>query len=100
MPSTARFYTSSAPHVVGHEALLADAAKDFIHETTRQKPWLHARYVALLETYLDENGLGAEGVLRPSLRLVTNTRTPGSRPSRQKCSRSRRTHSTILQTIW
>jgi len=43
-----RVFTSSKPHVVGRTALLEDAVDDFLHEMTRQKPWLRARYEALL----------------------------------------------------
>lgn len=46
-----RVFTSSKPHVVGREALLGDALDDFLHEMTRQKPWLRARYAALLEGF-------------------------------------------------
>lgn len=42
-------YRSTAPHIVGREALFAYALEDFLNETTRQKPWLRARYEALLE---------------------------------------------------
>ncbi|MBB6098025.1 hypothetical protein HNR42_001448 [Deinobacterium chartae] len=38
-----------APWVVGREALLEYAADDYLHELTRQRPWLHARYEELLE---------------------------------------------------
>lgn len=44
-----RVFTSAKPHVVGREALLGDAVDDFLQEMTRQKPWLRARYAALLE---------------------------------------------------
>ena len=43
-------YTSSAPHIVGREALLNYAVEDFIHEVTRQKPWRRARYETLLKS--------------------------------------------------
>lgn len=51
-----RVFTSASPWVVGREALFADAVDDFLHETTRQKPWLRARFEAQLEdlnAYLD-----------------------------------------------
>ena len=38
------------------EALFGDAVDDFLHETTRQKPWLRARFEAQLKglnAYLD-----------------------------------------------
>jgi len=44
-------FTSASPWVVGREALLGDAIDDFLHEMTRQKPWLRARYEALLEEF-------------------------------------------------
>lgn len=43
-----RVFTSVAPWVVGREALFEDAVEDFLHETTRQKPWLRARFEAQL----------------------------------------------------
>ena len=49
-------FTSASPWVVGREALFEDAVDDFLHETTRQKPWLRARFEAQLEdlnAYLD-----------------------------------------------
>ena len=49
MPSTNRVFTSASPWVVGREALLGEAVDDFLHEMTRQKPWLRARHGALLE---------------------------------------------------
>lgn len=49
MPSANRVFTSASPWVVGREALLEEAVDDFLHEMTRQKPWLRARYEALLE---------------------------------------------------
>ena len=49
MPNLGRVFTSASPWVVGREALLAEAVDDFLHEMTRQKPWLRARYGALLE---------------------------------------------------
>lgn len=48
MPSTGKVFTSASPWVVGREALLGEAVDDFLHEMTRQKPWLRARYEALL----------------------------------------------------
>lgn len=51
-----RVFTSASPWVVGREALLEDAVDDFLHETTRQKPWLRARFEAQLgdlNAYLD-----------------------------------------------
>ncbi len=48
MSSTSRVFTSAAPWVVGREALLEEAIDDFLHEMTRQQPWLRARYEALL----------------------------------------------------
>lgn len=48
MPNPGRVFTSASPWVVGREALLGDAIDDFLHEMTRQKPWLRARYEALL----------------------------------------------------
>ena len=48
MPSTGKVFTSASPWVVGREALLEEAVEDFLHEMTRQKPWLRARYEALL----------------------------------------------------
>lgn len=56
MPSTGKVFTSAAPWVVGREALLEYAIDDFLRTMTRQKPWLRARYEALLEdlnTFLD-----------------------------------------------
>jgi hypothetical protein len=56
MPSMERVFTSAAPWVVGREALLEYAIDDFLRTMTRQKPWLRARYEALLEdlnTFLD-----------------------------------------------
>ncbi len=47
-PGTKRVFTSSAPWVVGREALLEYAVEEFLHEMTRQKPWLRARYEAFL----------------------------------------------------
>jgi hypothetical protein len=41
-------FTSASPWVVGREALLEEAVDDFLHEMTRQKPWLRARYEVLL----------------------------------------------------
>lgn len=38
-----------APWIVGREPLLEYAADEFLHEVTRQRPWFHARYEALLE---------------------------------------------------
>lgn len=49
MRNVSRVFTSASPWVVGREALLEDAVDDFLHETTRQKPWLRARYELLLE---------------------------------------------------
>ena len=46
--SLTRVFTSSAPRVVGREALITDATEDFIHEMSRQQPWLRARYELLL----------------------------------------------------
>ena len=48
MPSANRMFTSASPWAVDHEALLGEAVDDFLYET-RQKPWLRARYKALLE---------------------------------------------------
>ena len=51
-----RVFTSASPWVVGREALLEEAIEDFLHEMTRQKPWLRARYEALLgglNVYMD-----------------------------------------------
>ena len=48
MSSPNRVFTSASPWVVGREALLEDAVDDFLHETTRQKPWLRARFGAQL----------------------------------------------------
>ena len=51
-----RVFTSASPWVVGREALFEDAVDDFLHETTRQKPWLRARSEAelgSLNAYLD-----------------------------------------------
>lgn len=48
MPSPSKVFTSASPWVVGRKALLEDAVDDFLHEMTRQKPWLRARYEALL----------------------------------------------------
>ena len=51
-----RVFTSASPWIVGREALLGDAVDDFLHETTRQKPWLRARFEAQLKglnAYLD-----------------------------------------------
>ena len=56
MSELRRVFTSASPWVVGREALFEDAVDDFLHETTRQKPWLRARFEAQLEdlnTYLD-----------------------------------------------
>lgn len=50
MPSTGKVFTSASPWVVGREALLEEAVDDFLHEMTRQKPWLRARYEALLNS--------------------------------------------------
>lgn len=47
-PSLDKVFTSASPWVVGREALLEEAVDDFLHEMTRQKPWLRARYEALL----------------------------------------------------
>lgn len=52
----ARIFTTTSPWVVGREALLEYAVDDFLNETTRQKPWLRARYEAQLgslNAYLD-----------------------------------------------
>lgn len=46
--SLTRIFTSSAPWVIGREALFADATEDFLHEMTRQRPWLRVRYESLL----------------------------------------------------
>jgi hypothetical protein len=49
MPSADyKVFTSAAPWVVGREALLEYAIDDFLRTMTRQKPWLRARYEALL----------------------------------------------------
>ncbi len=51
-----RVFTSASPWIVGREALFEDAVEDFLHETTRRKPWLRARFEAQLEdlnAYLD-----------------------------------------------
>ena len=56
MRNVSRVFTSASPWVVGREALLEDAVDDFLHEMTRQKPWLRARYETALKdlnTYLD-----------------------------------------------
>ena len=49
-------HKSSAPHIVGREALLDYAAEDFIDEVTRQKPWRRARYEALLTSLSEHIG--------------------------------------------
>ena len=49
MSEPTRVFTSASPWVVGRPALMAEAVDDFLHETTRQKPWLRARYGAQLE---------------------------------------------------
>lgn len=51
-----RVFTSAAPWVVGREALLEYAIDDFLRTMARLKPWLRARYEALLEdlnTFVD-----------------------------------------------
>ena len=56
MPSPGKVFTSASPWIVGREALLTDAVDDFLHEMTRRKPWVRARYEALLgglAAYLD-----------------------------------------------
>lgn len=57
MSEAQRVFTSASPWVVGREALLEEAVDDFLHEMTRQKPWLRARYEAVLgdlNTHLSE----------------------------------------------
>lgn len=49
MPSANRVFTSASPWVVGREALLGEAVDNFLHEMTRQKPWLRARYEVVLD---------------------------------------------------
>lgn len=49
-----------APWIVGREPLLEYAADEFLHEITRQQPWRHARYEALLAefgAFLSADGL-------------------------------------------
>lgn len=56
MSELPRVFTSASPWVVGREALFEDAVEDFLHETTRQKPWLRARFEGELKglnAYLD-----------------------------------------------
>lgn len=48
MPNSDKVFTSASPWIVGREALLTDAVDDFLHEMTRRKPWVRARYEALL----------------------------------------------------
>lgn len=58
-----------APWIVGRETLLEYAADEFLHEVTRQRPWLHARYEALMEelmTFLDAGGLAPLRDLTPA----------------------------------
>lgn len=54
-------FTTTSPWVVGREALLEEALEDYLHHTTRQQPWLRARYEALLGTLVErvEEELGA-----------------------------------------
>ena len=58
-----------APWIVGRETLLEYAADEFLHEVTRQRPWLHARYEALMEqlmAFLDPAGLAPLHDLNPA----------------------------------
>jgi hypothetical protein len=66
-------FTTSSPWVVGREALLEDAVEDYLHEMTRQQPWLRARYEALLGSLVAS--IEAELAGPPPLRALTRERS-------------------------